>query len=68
MIQQIKNAGAKTLTRDVVMYYLNTRCNKENTRYTNLEIYEGLQEILHKMQSGKEEVPKETRNRRMIVE
>lgn len=68
IVQQIKNAGGKTITREAITYYLNSRLDKNNIYYTNLEVYQGLQEILKEIQSGVREVRKETRNRRMIVE
>lgn len=68
MIQQIKNAGGKTITRESLVYYLNIRLQNNKEQYTNLEIYEGLQKVLNEMQSQTTEVKREIRNRRMIIE
>lgn len=68
LIQQIKNAGGKTITRESLIYYLNTRLNDNKAQYTNLEIYEGLQKLLKEMQCETTQVKREIRNRRMIVE
>lgn len=51
-IQQILAMDAKTLNRDVVIFYLNTRLGKKHVEMTNVEIYQGLQEVLRNMQRG----------------
>lgn len=51
-IQQILALDGRTLNRDVLLFYLNTRLGKNNSEMTNQDIYRGLQEVLSNIQRG----------------
>lgn len=51
-VQQILALDGKTLNRDVIIFYLNTRLGRNHSEMTNLDIYRGLQEVLKNIQRG----------------
>lgn len=49
-IQQILALDSRTINRDTIVFYLNTRLGKGEAEMTNMDIYRGLQEVLQNIQ------------------
>lgn len=51
-VQQILMLDGRTMNRDAITFYLNTRLGRNNRPMTNMEIYKGLQEVLRTCQQA----------------
>lgn len=45
-VHQVLMLDGKTMNRDAIIFYLNTRFGRNNMQMTNMDIYRGLQEVL----------------------
>lgn len=67
-VQQILNQNGKALNRELIEFYLNNRQEKKNPQYTNIEIYQGLCNVLKQIKTGKAQTTENRRPRRVLVD
>ena len=67
-VQQILNQNGKALNRELIEFYLNNRQEKKNPQYTNIEIYQGLCNVLKQIKTGKVQATENRRPRRVLVD
>ncbi|MBR4083882.1 MAG: hypothetical protein IKK33_06315 [Lachnospiraceae bacterium] len=68
-LYQIAELKGNTLNRDTILLYVCNKLGWEPKDYSNIKLYEGLNEILNGMRSGRNNMTaREMRERRMIVD